>query len=191
MKTLLKNIPVPRAALLTALVVTTAAITPISASEVYMEIDENGVPVFSDTRTEGSKEIELREPQTFSSDEAIPQALPQYGAPDAEDDQPWIYSRLAVTSPANDTAIRENTGAMTISVAIAPGIKNGHKAELMMDGLAIRKLSGSGPVSLSNVDRGTHVFSVRIVDDNGKVIDEGDGVSVTMLRHAQPRRQPR
>ena len=41
------------------------------------------------------------------------------------------------------------------------------------------------PVALANVDRGSHQFSVRIVDSKGKVIDEGPMTSITMLRFAR------
>ena len=37
-----------------------------SAEEVYREVGEDGVPVFSDQGRPGSKPVEIREPMTFS-----------------------------------------------------------------------------------------------------------------------------
>ena len=158
------------------------------ATEVYKDVDEDGVPSFSDVRTDDSETVDIQEPMTFNPQEMMPERKIQYEeyAQDEEIAQkPKIvrYSRLMVTDPPNDSAIRENSGALTLTISIVPGVQEGHTAELVMDGLVIRKLSSSGPVSLANVDRGTHTFQVLVVDGKGKVFDSGPSSSITMLRH--------
>lgn len=162
----------------------------VFAAEVYKEVDEDGVPTFSDVKTDKAETIEVREPMTFSSEDSTPQrrSYEQYQkelkemAEKEQNPQVIKYSKLEITDPPNDSAIRENSGALTLSVSITPQVQPGHTAELMMNGLAIRQLMGSGPVVLANVDRGTHSFRVRVLDRNGKEIDSGPTTAITMLR---------
>ncbi len=166
------------------LVLATWAATAISA-EVYRDVDEDGVPVFSDVRTDDSEAVEVREPMTFSNQDFMQQ---RKNAMAKEEDEPKArvvkYTSLAITDPPHDSAIRDNAGNLTLAVSIKPRVQDGHTAELMMDGKTVRKLAGSGPVSLSNVDRGTHQFKVRILNARGSEIDSGPTSSITVLRYS-------
>lgn len=153
-----------------------------AAEEVYVTIDENGVPVFSDEKTPGSETVEIRETMVF--DNPVKQRMNQRPtiklSPEEEDGPAY---NLAITDPPDDSAIRENSGTLVLTLAISPGMNADHHAELVMDGSPIRRVSTGGPVTLTNVDRGTHTFLVRVVDGNDKVIASSEPVRVSMLRH--------
>ena len=158
----------------------------LTAEEIHVKMDKEGLPVFSDTRTEGTRRFEIRDITIFSSEEAAPaSATPQES--DARDpEESPDYNRLDIVSPQHGTTIRENSGRLSLKVAISPDIRRGHRAELVMDGLALRTLSGSGTVLLFDVERGTHVFNLRVVTEDGKVIAQGEDMQLTLLRYAMP-----
>ena len=154
----------------------------LAAEEVSREVDENGVPSFSDQNTPGAEKIEVKEPMTFDSKVFVPEDY-EY-KPKSAPETGKSY-QAEIVSPANGDAIRENSGALTINVSIKPVLSPGHKAELLMDGQSIRELVSGGPIELSNIDRGTHSFIVQITNSNGAVLESSPAVSVTLLRHSR------
>ncbi len=157
----------------------------IEAENVFVELDDEGVPTFSDQRTPGAQEIEIPETMTFPGAAALQERKP---AATTESTPPVDakYKRLEITEPENGAAIRENSGALTLNVLIDPALKPGHKGELLMDGTVIQAVNGSGPIALTNVDRGTHLFLIRVVNKKGKVISQSTGTTVSLLRHFKP-----
>ncbi len=157
-----------------------------TAEEIYRAVDEEGVPSFSDQRLPGSERVEVREPATFS-DPIVKKKLRKVRM-DSPSDERSIKYTLAITEPASGAAIRDNAGNLTMTASIEPSLSAGHSAELTMNGLMIRRLSNSGPISLSNVDRGTHQFSLRVVNASGDIVSEGPSTSITMLRFSKQHR---
>lgn len=157
------------------------------AEEIYVDVDEDGTPTFSDQDKPGSKKVEINTPVTYETKVPVPV---QPRGRDKEERPEKVEYTAKITDPEDDAAVRENSGAMTLTVSIEPGLVPGHSAELMMDGQKIRGLTGSGPVELTNVDRGTHGFRVQIVDKDGKVVHSGPETRVSMLRYHLPIKKP-
>ena len=158
------------------------------AAEVYKEVGEDGVPTFSDQAMPGAEPVKIREPVIFTEPDRTSLTDSQNSKPVKEAQVPYT---LLVTEPANESAIRNNAGNISLSISIAPGLREDHKGELLMNGMKIRNLSGSGTIELSNLDRGTHAFSVRVVDQRGKVIETGPATSVSVLRYHKPPPPPK
>ena len=155
----------------------------LHADEVYVTVDEDGVPVFSDQKTPNSTKIKLQDTVTFSgSPQKNQERVTVKLSPDDQDGESPDY-KLLITDPPSGSAIRENSGLLTLTLSIKPALLPGHKAELLMDGTSLRTVSGSGPVELTNLDRGTHQFSIRIVDAKGRIVADGPASSISMLRH--------
>jgi len=92
--------------------------------------------------------------------------------------------QIAVVYPADDQAIRENTGAVSVRVSVSPGLHSSHQVEIRLDGRVV--LSGRGSsVSLTNVDRGLHAVSGVLIDETGTVISRSSAVTFHMLRVAK------
>lgn len=162
------------------------------AEQVYKEIGEDGVPTFSDQATPGAKTVEIEEPVTFSDDAILEAMKRRQQAADEEAEQARnVNYSIEITSPSNDEAVRDNAGNLSISVSISTPLLDGHSAELHMNGQRVRTISGTETVQLNNVDRGTHQFRARILDRDGDTLAESATVSVSMLRYAIPRKQPR
>lgn len=156
------------------------------ARDVYVEVDEEGVPTFSDQKLAGGQKMQIREPLTYSDPIAKNKLVqPRVEKLSPENDSTAPHYSLLITEPANDSAIRNNAGNIELTVSIEPGLRKGDIAELMMDGMGLRYLTSSGPVYLNHLDRGTHVFSVRVRDYDGNVVTESPSTSITILRHSK------
>lgn len=166
------------------LLLTLGATLASKAEDVYVTVDEEGVPEFSDQKLPNSTRIELQEPVIFKNpdQQSLQQRRTVKLSPADKEAAP--HYDLQITDPPNDTAVRENSGQLLLTVSIKPQPLPGHTAELLMDGRKVRDLAGSGPVELANLDRGTHQFSIRIVDQNGRVIATGPASTISMLRYA-------
>ena len=161
------------------------ACASLYAEEIYKEVDSDGVSSFSDRAVLGTEPVKIQKTSTFTDDSLQRQKDMQ--SPDTETKTKQVRYSARVTDPENGASIRDNSGALTLTIDITPDLSSGDKAELLMDGQKIRDLQASGTVALSNVDRGTHSFSIRVVNDHGKVIDTGPSTSISILRHAVPR----
>ena len=174
--------------IITAMLLTLAS-SSIWAEEVYRDVSDDGVPSFSDQAMPGAEPITLREPSTFT-DTTYQQNLRKQQSVESPTPKKIDY-KLLVTNPLDDSAIRNNAGNIGLTLSISPSVKPGHRAELMMDGIKIRDVLGNGIVELTNVDRGTHAFNMRVIDEGGDVVTEGPTNNISVLRYSLPRKSPR
>jgi Conserved hypothetical protein len=154
------------------------------AGEVYREVNDEGVPTFSDQATPGAEPITLRQPSIFT-DTTYPQSQLEQRSDDSLTAKKTDYS-LLVTNPLDDSVVRDNAGNLNLTISISPSVQSGHSAELLMDGTKIRNVHGSGTIGLTNVDRGTHAFNIRIIDKQGNVITDGPSNNISILRYHSP-----
>ena len=95
------------------------------------------------------------------------------------------YTALTITSPANDSSVRDNQGNMTINFQAMPGLqtRKGHKFIVTVDGTEV--YSGTSTITaLKNVDRGTHTIGVKIVDADGSTKISATPVKFTLQRYS-------
>ncbi len=93
------------------------------------------------------------------------------------------YQSLSIIEPVHDTAVRENSGKVKISVQVEPYIfvERGHILVIYMDGNEVSR-GEQTTVVLDNVDRGTHTIKASILNRNGQVIKETGITSFTLQR---------
>ena len=155
------------------------------AEEVYREVNDAGVPTFSDHAKPGAEPITLRKPSIFT-DTRYQQSQLKQRSDDSLTPMRMDYS-LLVTNPLNDSVVRDNAGNLNLTISISPSVQSGHSAELLMDGTKIRDVQGNGIIALTNVDRGTHAFNIRIIDKEGNVVTDGPSNKISILRyHSAP-----
>ncbi len=148
---------------------------------IYKTTDEFGNPVFSDQGGDNAEEVEVNEPVIYDSGSFRQPVVSTRKEPPLEDSGSFRYETLAVISPENDSAVRNNAGNLTIRYRIDPPVQAGHVVELLMDEEILSTVAGTGSLSLENIDRGTHRFRLRVTAD-GEILQEGPVTSVTLLR---------
>ncbi len=158
-----------------------------AAAAVYMEKDAEGNTVFTDRpSSENAKPIKLSPPSIYKAPAIANVPADDHQATDQNNDAQG-YEFVTITHPADDSPIRENSGALEVNIDLIPALKPGHRFVLRMDGMPVTE-GQSTTLRLQNVDRGTHTIQVQIVDDSDNVIISSESVTFHMLRVAIPRR---
>lgn len=98
---------------------------------------------------------------------------------------PVSYTQAVIVSPANDSAVRSNSGTLVIQGRVSPELESGHQAQLLLDGVPQGAPNRSLEFFLENIDRGTHRLEIQIIDPGGKVVFAGAPSKVHLLRHSR------
>jgi hypothetical protein len=148
---------------------------------IYKSVDEHGNVIFTDQPTPGAEMIEKKEIPVI---ETRPVVLPESAAPPVGEDEEG-YQRIEITSPANDSAVRQNDGNVSVSVALEPPliIEGGHELVLYLDGSEYGR-SSSPAFQMINLDRGAHNLVVAVVDGDGNELLRSKPVNFTLHRHS-------
>ncbi len=152
-------------------------VAPSYAEEVYKRIDKDGVPSFSDTKSNDAEKIVI-EPINVQKIPALTEQPAINNAPAVSSAR---YSKLAITSPADQTTLR-NEHKITLTAAIEPGLHNGHRIEFLDNGQPLQTASKATSLELTDFERGSHNLSVRVLDKNGKVLQTSAPITVHIFR---------
>jgi hypothetical protein len=169
----------PRLILLTS--ITLALSAPVSA-EIYRQVDAQGNVTYTDEPSGQSPAepvdvkptttITLPKPAAVREPEQLREKVKKEGS---------AYSDVRFTAPQDEKAFWSGSGDVSFQVTSSPGLKNGHKYEVTVDGQPVGQ-TASGTVSVRNIYRGTHQAGVSIVDSSGVTIKTGDTISFTIHR---------
>ena len=164
---------------------TVAIAADAATSRIYRTTDEHGNVVLTDIPPrdgESAEQVVLAAPNTFTAEEALPDAQTWIVEEDGDVvEASFSYRTLSIASPQDDQAVRENAGNLTVVANISPVLQPGHIMRLLMDGSVVQE----GPQSsfeLANVDRGTHTIALEVVDQEGIVLKRSDSITFHMLR---------
>ncbi len=148
----------------------------------YRWVDEQGNVVYSDKPHPGAEAIEEKEVQTIHAPPVPPITSRESTAPPAVAG----YERVAVVSPEDDTAVRENAGNVTVTIAVEPALQTtlGHKLALFVDGAQFSEPSTATQFQLNEMDRGTHTLEAKIIGADGEVIASSPPSEFHLLRHS-------
>jgi hypothetical protein len=156
-------------------------------AEVYKRTNPDGSVEFTDVPSKQNEEpVPLSPMSTFKAPQ---QTLPQNTGSDdgSQATEAYAYSELRITSPIDDSAIRNNAGNITVNVSLTPGLQSGHTLVLLVDG-AKKGESATGSFALSNLDRGSHSLTAQVVDKDGTAIISSTAVTVHLQRASVIRR---
>ena len=148
-------------------------VAPLAQAEMYRWVDEEGNVQFSDTpppQGTPAERMEVPEPSSVVETYKPPKAPTEAEGSAQQDGEQATRYRLAITSPANDEAVRQNAGNVTVTVDLKPALQPGHRLRLYLDGNLLDNGGTRTTVNLTNVPRGTHTLRAEVVDGNGKVL---------------------
>ena len=75
---------------------------------------------------------------TWKKQTSLPPAPPlEDSAEKKKNQEEEGYESFKVTSPANDSVIRDNGGNVRVSLSISPGLRSGHQIDVMVDGQSV------------------------------------------------------
>lgn len=184
------NVPAQITLAVTLIFALGLSIAPDSyAGAIYKTTDAQGNVVFTDVPpNDESKSIELIKENSYQP--ATPAAIPvtdssSADATPSEDIPAASYNKLTITAPAHDQALRENTGNISVSVALDPALNvaDGHRVRVLVDGTVAAE-AASATVSLQNIDRGTHTLVAEVIDASDAVLKASSPVIVHLQRYS-------
>jgi hypothetical protein len=136
-------------------------------AEVFTYIDAQGNRVFTDQPgTRNAKRVPLATSNRMS---ANPSSATPVAATKAK--PLFHYDMLRVLVPDPDATIRSTGGELIVSVTSEPGLQQGHRYRLLLDGQPTADPGPSPVFALSNIDRGSHHLSVEILDEQGRTVE--------------------
>jgi len=166
--------------LLAAALLLTVWSLPGLAQDIYVTQDEQGNPVYSDRpRGDASAPIILRDSNIYEA-QPIPEVEPRasHRRGQGNDDATVRYS-VRITEPADEAAIRSPEGRVAVEVSVEPGLRSGHRLELLRNG---EPVPGEGPgFSVQTYDRGASEFVARVMDGD-RELARSEAVTVYLLR---------
>ncbi len=163
------------------LLVLTVIIGMPASAEIYKRTKPDGSVEFTDVpRSDKEKPLPLSPMSTFKATPALQKATSNVRADTQK------YNTISVTSPANETTIRDNAGTVKVSVSLSPSLRSGHKLVLRVNGQQ-KGESVSGSFTLNNLDRGSHVLVAQVLDKAGKTLIGSTPVTVYLFRQSVTR----
>lgn len=151
-------------------------------ADVYRSVNKQGNVSFSDTASDNAEKIELQPSYTYnppvipdladdeSASEPVEMAIPDYA--------------LVIISPGQNEALRENAGNITINSSITPELNIDREDKLVfsLDGQLKSEAQIATNYTFTNVDRGSHIAVVSVVDKTGKIIKSSKSRLFHVLR---------
>lgn len=155
-------------------------LTGPAGAEVYRSVDAYGNVTFSDEPSDDAEAVEVKpvttvtlpKPQTVRETDKLREEVKREGS---------AYESVSFAYPENNQAFHSGSGDIQFEVRSTPGLQDGHKYEVTLDGQPVGQTT-SGSVTVNNVFRGTHDARVFIVDENGVQVKTGPAISFTVHR---------
>lgn len=162
-------------------------ILPFPAQAVICKtIDENGVVSYTDTpSTECANPVKLRGYSSYSPRRVDASPGGSTAAGESENGEGFAgYRSLRMVQPANNSTVRSNEGKVPVQIGLEPGLQEGHRIQLMLDGQNVGAPLGATDAVLSGIERGTHQLGAQVLDGDGKVVGTVAAVGFTLHSEA-------
>jgi hypothetical protein len=137
------------------------------AVELYKWVDKDGVH-YSDQPAPGAEKIEVQGVPKLGTT-PVTEAVP---TPAAAGDEFAGYEEFAVAEPANNSIVRDNSGAgeVAVTVSLTPALRVdlGHTVRVSIAGQT--QGGAATQFSFAGIDRGTYSVSAAVIDQNGSTL---------------------
>jgi len=158
-------------------------------AQIYKYTDDNGNTVFTNQPPEGVAADEVELPPANTVNIRTPEPPPPL-ASDQQGERQQPYQTLAIGGIPDDEALRANNGTFVVTAQLDPRLQPGHRIRFLLDGIPQAPASTATALQLNNVDRGTHVLTVEVLDSSGQVIQSAEQQFTVQRVHLPPRKKP-
>ena len=164
-----------------ALLFSTAA---AAQTKVYKYRDENGNMVFSDRipAEDDAKPASLETIEVPASNMTQPPPEITVTRQEKQSGKSVARYEITITSPADGTTIPMGPGNFVVNARSKPGLAQGEKLQLKIDGAVYGEPQNGTIWQLQNVYRGEHSVMVERIDPRGKILHSASPITVYVLR---------
>lgn len=138
-----------------------------AATTVYKVKNPDGSVSYSD---QPNNEAEVLQVEPVPTVPSVPVDRSGYNTPTQDVKTAATYRSFSILSPTQDQAFQSPEGSIEIRLALEPALQESHTLDYWLDG-SLYQSTSSLALQLNNLDRGTHVLEVKIIDKAGQVID--------------------
>ena len=165
-------------------------------TKIYRYEDTHGIAVFADRPGTGWQEVALPAVNAYTPTKQKRPASAPLPA-----DMDVTYESLSITGPGNGETIRRNGGNVRVTGRIEPGVREDHRAVLLVDGAMTSRespqdrirspveLDGNVEFALTGVARGPHTVRIAIMDGENNILIQSPPVRFHLLRAATGQRR--
>ncbi|MBX3702151.1 MAG: DUF4124 domain-containing protein [Steroidobacteraceae bacterium] len=136
--------------------------------EIYRWVDKDGVVHYSDQPgAPGAKRVEVILPNSY---EPEPSDL-GVGAQGGWQPEPEVspYTSLVIVQPTHDQVFFGGDTAVTVAANLGGTLRPGHTLVFFLNG-SRRDTDAGGNLTLTSVERGTHLLRASVLDQNGNMV---------------------
>ncbi len=173
--------------LLSALSVTSAQAVP-----AWKWVDAQGAVHYSDRPVPGATRIELSGAPGLGNSTSVGRTQPPpVSAPVSPPaDTARGYRSISIVSPANQETLWNTGGSVSLQVAIDPGLRPGHRIDVVVDGQRRNLNTASTELTVPDMFRGTHNVAAVVIDTSGAEVARSAPVSI-MIQQTSVQNRPR
>jgi len=144
-------------------------------------VDSEGVVSYSDVpAAECQKAVNLPPNSTYAPRQ-LPASIGNSSTVEEQVEKPFTgYESVRIVQPEPDGTVRSNEGKVPVAIALRPGLQQGHRVVLSIDGKAVDGDFDGLAIELSGVERGTHSLRAKLIDEAGKALIESEAVNFTL-----------
>jgi hypothetical protein len=159
----------------------TVCLSPISAAEVYKNVDAEGNVTYTDEPSSDAVPIDVDPAPTVTLPKAeqVRKVIEAGESGQGNQQQAQVYDSATFSAPEDESAFWAGHGSVAFAVSSSPALRNGHRYEVTLDGQPIGQ-NTSGRFTLDSVNRGTHEASVNIIGSGGDIVYSGETISFTL-----------
>ncbi len=153
-------------------------------ADIYIQKDEQGNVIYSDTPLKNNAAI-VAPPSTTTSKKSASENKTEEFATSLDQkvsiDRIAPYKKFVIISPKDQDTI-QNQPIIPIQVSIDPVLRKGDKIQLFLDGTMWGAPNESTSLNINILERGTHKLFAAIIDQNQKVLQKTNEITIYVHR---------
>ena len=147
----------------------------IAQAQVYRTVDKDGNVVFTDVADDNAEEVIIDIAPSYTP----PVIVPTLEAEEETEDKVIAIPKykVSITAPAQNESF-QNPETVSVTANLLPELNaiRADKLLFKLDGKPVGKPQSATSITLTELERGSHILLVSVVDKTGKVIKSSKSV---------------
>lgn len=162
----------------------TGLATGLAQAEIYKTVSPDGVVSYTDKPSPRAEKVDLPGLSIYEPPAATTPSILRIRRSSSAGSS--SYDEFSIQAPKNGAVIRNNLGIVDVSVTLKPALKNKHKhrVQYFLDKELYGPAMNKTTIRISNLARGEHTLSAKLVDAKNTVLASTDTVTFHIRRQS-------
>jgi|GEM_PF-445244 len=157
-------------------------------ADIYRSVDRDGNVTFTDEPNNKAELIELEELPSYEAAPIpiLPVENTEAAPVEEESDLKKPKYKISITSPEQNQSIWTGGGVLAASVSVQPELNpnRADKVQFKLDGKKVGDPQTDLSYTFENIERGSHILAVSVVDKKGKILKTSKSILFHMHRNS-------